>query len=139
MQFKTISLEDKDWVQKYLKEARYRGCEFSFSTMMMWREHYHTEIAEYAGTLCYRQYSGKSKRYVYAFPAGNGDKKSAIEKIMEMSKEQGKEFKSRSAAEIREYVLAHADSNSRVLGNTSRSKKVLSEVLGIIDEIIEEK
>ena len=53
--------------------------------------------------------------------------------------EQGKEFKSRSAAEIREYVLAHADSNSRVLGDTSRSKKVLSEVLGIIDEIIEEK
>ena len=92
MRFKAITLEDKAWVQKYLKEARYRGCEFSFSTMMMWREHYHTEVAEYADTLCYRQHSGKGKRYVYAFPAGNGDKKAAIQKIMEMSKEQGQEF-----------------------------------------------
>lgn len=48
--------------------------------------------------------------------------------------EQGKEFKSRSAAEIREYVLAHASSDKRALGDTSRSKKVL----GIFDGILEE-
>ena len=53
--------------------------------------------------------------------------------------EQGKEFKSRSAAEIREYVLAaSAQSKGRVLGDTSRSKKVLEEVLGIFDGILEE-
>ena len=43
------------------------------------------------------------------------------------------EFKSRSAAEIREYVLAHASSEKRSLGDTSRSKKVL----GIFDSILE--
>ena len=52
--------------------------------------------------------------------------------------EQGKEFKSRSAAEIREYVLVHASSDKRALGDTSRSKKVLEEVLGIFDGILEE-
>lgn len=52
--------------------------------------------------------------------------------------EQGKEFKSRSAAEIREYVLAHASSDKRSLGDTSRSKKVLEEVLRIFDSILEE-
>ena len=52
--------------------------------------------------------------------------------------EQGKEFKSRDAAEIREYVLAHASSDKRSLGDTSRSKKVLEEVLGIFDGILEE-
>ena len=51
---------------------------------------------------------------------------------------RGKEFKSRSAAEIREYVLAHASSDKRSLGDTSRSKKVLEEVLGIFDGILEE-
>lgn len=53
-------------------------------------------------------------------------------------KEQGKEFKSRDAQEIRKYVLAHASSDKRTLGDTSRSKKVLAEVLGIFDGILEE-
>lgn len=48
------------------------------------------------------------------------------------------EFKSRSAAEIREYVLAHASSDKRSLEDTSRSKKVLAEVLRIFDEILTE-
>ena len=53
--------------------------------------------------------------------------------------EQGKELKSRSAQEIREYVLsASAQSKGRVLGDTSRSKKVLAEVLRIFDEILTE-
>ena len=52
--------------------------------------------------------------------------------------EQGKEFKSRDAGEIREYVLAHASSDKQSLGDTSRSKKVLEEVLGIFNGILEE-
>ena len=53
--------------------------------------------------------------------------------------EQGKEFKSRDPQEIREYVLAaSAQSKGRVLGDTSRSKKVLAEVLAIFDSILEE-
>ena len=52
--------------------------------------------------------------------------------------EQGKEFKSRDAGEIREYVLAHASSDKRSLGDTSRSKKVLEKVLRIFDGILEE-
>jgi len=53
--------------------------------------------------------------------------------------EAGKEFKSRDAGEIREYVLAASSkAGGRVLGDTSRSKKVLAEVLRIFDEILEE-
>lgn len=92
MQFKAITLEDKEWINKYLIESRYRGCEFSFSTMMMWREVYNTEVAEYKGTMCYRCHMSKENKYVYAFPAGNGDKKAAIEKIIEISLENNQEF-----------------------------------------------
>ena len=54
--------------------------------------------------------------------------------------EQGKEFKSRSAQEIRDYVLASsAKAVERTLGDTSRSKKVLSDVLSIFDSIIKEQ
>lgn len=53
--------------------------------------------------------------------------------------EQGKEFKSRSAQEIRDYVLASAaKSADRTLGDTTRSQQVLTEVLAIFDRIIKE-
>ena len=61
-----------------------------------------------------------------------------VNKADKAKKEQGKEFKSRDAAEIREYVLSHASSDKRTLGDTSRSKKVLAEVLGIFDGILED-
>ena len=92
MNFKPISLEDKEWVSKYLKESGYRGCEFSFSTMMMWKDVYQAEVADYNGTLCYRCYLAQSHRYVYAFPAGKGDKKAAIEALMTLSKEHNSPF-----------------------------------------------
>lgn len=91
MDFKRITLEDKDWISVYLQESGYRGCEFSFSTMMMWKDAYQTEVADYKGTLCYRCKTGKN-HYVYAFPAGNGDKRAAIEALIDLAKQQGHKF-----------------------------------------------
>lgn len=92
MQFKVITLEDKDWVQGYLRESGYSGCEFSFSTMMMWKDVYKTEVADFKGTLCYRCKVSGERKYVYAFPAGNGDKKATIEAMIALSKEKGHAF-----------------------------------------------
>ena len=91
MNFKHITLEDKIWVTKYLKEANYPGCEYSFSTMLMWRDIFHTEVVDMGDMLGYRGYSSKN-RYVYAFPAGNGDKKAAIEALMAHAKENNHPF-----------------------------------------------
>lgn len=91
MNFKAITLEDRDWIKAYLKESAYRGCEFSFSTMMMWRDAYQTQVADYEGTLCYRCKTGKNQ-YVYAFPAGNGDKRAAILAMMTLAEEEGHKF-----------------------------------------------
>ena len=91
MNFKPITIEDKLWVTGYLKESGYEGCEYSFSTMLMWRDVYHTEVADLGDMLGYRGRSGKN-RYVYAFPAGKGDKKAAIEALMEHAKENGHAF-----------------------------------------------
>jgi predicted glycosyltransferase len=46
--------------------------------------------------------------------------------------EQGKQFKSRSPQEIKQYV----DTAQRTQGNTARSEQVLAEVLQIFDVII---
>lgn len=92
MQFKAITMEDKLWVNKYLGQSGYRGCEFSFSTMMMWKEIYKTEVAEYKDVLCFRSQMGHKQKHVYAFPAGNGDKKAAIEGMMNLAKKSGQTF-----------------------------------------------
>ncbi len=92
MLFRAITLEDKEWINGYLAQSAYRGCEFSFSTMMMWKNHYNTEVADYAGCLCYRCHLGREKKYVYAFPAGAGDKKAAIEAMMDHEKRHGRCF-----------------------------------------------
>ena len=54
--------------------------------------------------------------------------------VDEVMQEMGIEFKSRDPEEIRKYV----DNAKRGEASQERSKKVLAEVLGIIDEIIEE-
>lgn len=91
MNFKPITIEDQCWINQYLKESAYRGCEFSFSTMMMWKDAYQTEVADYKGTLCYRCQTGRNQ-YVYAFPAGSGDKKAAIEALLAITKQQGQKL-----------------------------------------------
>lgn len=91
MIFKPVVLEDKNWINTYLKESGYRGCEFSFSTIMMWKDVYETEVADYMDTFCYRCKVGRNQ-YVYAFPAGNGDKKAAIEALMEIARKEGHKF-----------------------------------------------
>lgn len=92
MIFKSIGLEDKNWINKYLKESGYRGCEYSFSTMMLWKNIYLTEVAEFEETLCYRCHFVNDMRYVYAFPAGNGDKKAAVDAMLKESHERGQKL-----------------------------------------------
>lgn len=91
MEFRPITLEDKAWINNYIKESQYHSCEYSFSTMMLWKDVYHTEVADAYGVLGYRCHIGKD-RYVYAFPAGNGDKKAAIEEMMQIAKKAGHPF-----------------------------------------------
>lgn len=92
MIFKSIELEDKNWIKKYLRESGYRGCEYSFSTMMLWKNIYLTEVSELEGTLCYRCHFVNDMRYVYAFPAGNGDKKAAVDAMLKEAHKKGQKF-----------------------------------------------
>ena len=91
MKFRPVSLADKNWINAYLKESGYRGWEFSFSTIMMWKDVYATEVVDYRGCFCYRCKTGRD-HYVYAFPAGNGDKKAAIEALIDIAQKEGHKF-----------------------------------------------
>ncbi len=85
MQFRLVELSDKKWMKKYLDESSFRGCEYAFGNMLAWQSVYKTEVAEYEGMLILRSRTSYAEDYVYAFPAGNGDKKATIEKLLELA------------------------------------------------------
>jgi hypothetical protein len=92
MEFRKITLEDKEWIRAYLKEAGYRGCQYSFGTMILWKDTFLTGVADYAGTLCYRCHLVNDGIYWYAFPAGNGDRKAAVEGMLETAAQMGQKL-----------------------------------------------
>lgn len=83
MNFKLITLEDKEWMDCRLKASGFQGCDYSFANLYLWRNISQVEVADYAGMLCIRSKRLSRDQYIYTFPAGNGDLKQAVEAMRE--------------------------------------------------------
>jgi GNAT superfamily N-acetyltransferase len=86
MNFHKVSLNDREWIVRRLKEEQPEACEYTFVNNYVWRKAYRVEVAEYEGCGIIRYYDfGKC---MYSYPFGNGDKKAAITALKaECSKE----------------------------------------------------
>lgn len=80
-------IEDKQTADKILYPLNYRLSEFCFSDLYIWRKIFGTEIA-FDGDFVYSRY-GKMGKHYYIFPAGNGDKGVAIERLYESAQNDG--------------------------------------------------
>lgn len=78
--FHEITLNDKQWMDRHFAADNRNACEYSFANNYMWRNVYQVEVAEICGCLVirFRQEDG----YCYSYPAGEGDKKAAIEQLL---------------------------------------------------------
>lgn len=92
MDFHKISIKDKEWITKYLNESDFKGCCYSFGTMILWKDIYQTEVAEWEGTFCYRYYVKEKEMFYYAFPAGRGNIKGALEELRKNAGSCGQQF-----------------------------------------------
>lgn len=81
--FRPVSVNDKDLYNKFKYFTKDRGCECTFANLILWGEQ---SIAVYDNILL--RFSYYDGHYSYAFPIGDGDKKSAIEAIIEDAKER---------------------------------------------------
>lgn len=89
MNFKLITLEDKRWMDTYLRQSDFQGCDYSFANLFLWRNISQVEVAEYADMLCIRSKRLSRDQHIYTFPAGNGDLKAAVEAmILDAGKER---------------------------------------------------
>ncbi len=93
LNFRKITLEDKDWVEAYFAKSDFRGAEYNFSHLYIWSRVYPMEIAEYAG---YITVYAKFDRETYLYPAGEGDIGPMIEAIEQDAKARGIPFIIRS-------------------------------------------
>lgn len=90
IKFKKIELSDKEWIDKCMHESGNQGCEYSFASAFIWRDIYHTQVAEVEGMCCVK--SGYEGNFRYNYPAGTGDMKKVIEHLIEDANERGHEF-----------------------------------------------
>ena len=89
LQYKSVTLEDKEWVSACMKAANLRGSEFTFANLFDWREIYDFKIARFEDMLIIK--SGKNDTN-YMYPVGGGDVAKAIDVLRAEAVELGGEF-----------------------------------------------
>lgn len=88
--FKRPELSDRGAILAHLAGGGFRGCERTFANIYLWARFYDLVWAEVEGTAVFR--SVFNGRYSYTYPAGNGDRRAALERLMEECREGGYVF-----------------------------------------------
>lgn len=84
IEYTPLSLEDRALYESYLQDGRERGCEFSFANLYLWGRQ---NFAVLHGHVTF--FSQFSRRSVYPFPLGKGDKKPILDAIIADSRARG--------------------------------------------------
>lgn len=91
--FHRVTIADKDWIKAKLAEDDENFCERSFSTIFLYSRLYQTEVAELFGCCVLRCNYSTMKEMVpywtYSFPMGQGDRKKALEVMLELCCQEG--------------------------------------------------
>lgn len=96
LNFKKISLEDKPWIDKLLKEGDSRSCDYNFTNLYIWCGIYRAQVTEFGGRLI-TKYDGIAP--YYSFPVGSGELKPVLEAMMEDAAQHGSKFRLRGITE----------------------------------------
>ena len=82
--FQPLRIEQKPLYESYLRSGGERGCEYSFVNLYLWGRQKAALLGD--NLVFFSQFNRKS---VYLFPVGTGDKKPALDAIIEDAKKRG--------------------------------------------------
>lgn len=85
LDFRRPELSDMSLVKEHLRKSDFRGCEYTFGNLLMWSEHYNTELA-FADGFCFEK-TGSGAETMFIYPYGDGDVETAIARISEYAAE----------------------------------------------------
>ena len=86
LEFRDVTLEDKEWARELLSYSDFIGCEYTFGNNFIWRDAYKNQIARYKDF-----YLIKSNDELF-FPAGRGNLTEVIDVLKEYSSAQGQQL-----------------------------------------------
>lgn len=89
--FREITLEDKEWMTRKLQEDDRQGCEYTFGNNYIWRNIYRVEVAE-LHDCCVIKFDADGDD-CFAYPIGKGDKRQVILDLIEDAKERGQKLR----------------------------------------------
>lgn len=95
IEFKDITLEDKDLIQSFTLKSWRRNCELSFVNLMSWSFLYKMQYAVFEDFLLMRFFD--HGQIVYSMPIGEGNLRKALQVIIEDAKQQQVTFILRGA------------------------------------------
>lgn len=84
LEFRDITVNDKDWIRELLSYSDYRGCEYTFGNNFIWSEPFKIKIARY------KDFYLVESEGEFFYPSGRGDIKEVIEQLREHCRLQGK-------------------------------------------------
>lgn len=88
--FHTPTLEDKEWINNRIEQTGSPSCEYTFGNIFAYTAKMDLTVADCCGCLVTRCiYDGKA---MYCYPIGNGDKKAAVEEIIQYADALGEDF-----------------------------------------------
>ncbi len=81
LDFKEITLEDKNWIDKLLQYSDFMGTEYCFTVLFIWKNVYKTKVCRYKDFLLIRSEPSGIPHYI--FPAGKGSEEE-LKEIIEL-------------------------------------------------------
>lgn len=91
IEYKSITLDDKQWIDPLLKENNRRGCEYSFATKYIWSKAYNVQVAKVNG--CFVSKNKVGSCVIINYPAGLPEnRKLAVKSILNHQKSISERF-----------------------------------------------
>ncbi|MDR0507296.1 MAG: phosphatidylglycerol lysyltransferase domain-containing protein [Dysgonamonadaceae bacterium] len=91
LNFRPITIDDKETVQPFFDKSIFGNCDFSFSNILSWKHLYNTAFTVEDGFL-YIRFQSPDDSSCYLFPLGDGDLKKALEQIKQDAQERNNPF-----------------------------------------------
>ena len=90
LDFQSVSIEDREQIEKYLEFLEEPFCDFTFGNLFLWSVVENTKIA-FLNNFLFIRFSDDEKFY-YSFPIGENEIKNEIDLIIEDAKNNNKKF-----------------------------------------------
>ena len=95
MEFKEITLQDKEWIRQLLGYSDSQATDFNFTVMYIWRDIMRSKVCRIGDWLVVRSFPKGSPAPMYLFPQGRGTQeelKQVLESCMEDARQNGYPF-----------------------------------------------